>query len=87
MLTTNAPMDRCTLAREKGLSMGAAAAAGSSGGATVSAVCPSMTLLQSSPSTARIRSNLQIGQRRLVAFDACPNRSRAPPHDRVSTRS
>ena len=53
-------MVRCTLACEKGLSMGTGAeAAAGDGAATVSEVWPSMTELQSSPSTARIRSSLQ----------------------------
>ena len=48
-------MERCTDARAKGVAMGLRAArscASTSAGATVSDVCPSMTLLQSSPSTA-----------------------------------
>ena len=48
-------MERCTEAREKGVAIGLRAArscASTSSGASVSADWPSMTLLQSSPSTA-----------------------------------
>lgn len=55
----HAPMVLCTLTREKGLEICCAGGSvSSSRGCTVCAVWPSMTALQSSPSTAAISCNL-----------------------------
>jgi hypothetical protein len=55
------PMLLCTFAWEKGLLI-CGAAAGAAGGATVCAVCASITELQSSPSTAAIMFSLREHQ-------------------------
>jgi hypothetical protein len=64
-MTDAAPMERCTAALEKGLMVGCgcgaafAPAPAALSGATVAAVCPSITLLQLSPSTAAIMFSLR----------------------------